>query len=198
MAGAAAALDKPNRKGEVMQRLTPLEPDALSDAQKEIFDKITAGPRGGVRGPFVPMLKSPGACDFVQGLGAYLRFEGVLPGKLRELAILITARFWKAEYEWNAHVPFAEEECLDRAVIDAIAENKVPDFSDDDEKAVYAFITGLHQNHDVDDETFSTIRGTLGEQGTLELTVLAGYYTIIAMVLNTFEVSPPQDAYHLH
>lgn len=180
-----------------MQRLTPLEPDALSDAQKEIFDKITAGPRGGVRGPFVPMLKSPGACDFVQGLGAYLRFEGVLPGKLRELAILITASFWKAEYEWNAHVPFAEEEGLDRAVIDAIAENKVPDFSDDDEKAVYAFITGLHQNHDVDDETFSAIRGTLGEQGTLELTVLAGYYTIIAMVLNTFEVSPPQDAYRL-
>ncbi len=175
-----------------MPRLPELDPDILTAKQKEVFDRITAGPRGGVRGPFVPMLLSPGICDYVQGLGAYIRFDGVLPGKLRELAILTTARFWKADYEWNSHVPFAKEEGLDTAVIDAIAEGEAPDFTDDDEKAVYAFITELHRDHRVSDAAFDAIKDTFGEEATLELTALAGYYTLIAMVLNTFEVVPPK------
>jgi len=177
-----------------MKRLSPLDPDALTKAQKDVHDKIIAGPRGAVRGPFVPMLHSPGAADFIQGLGAYLRFDGVMPGKLRELAILTTARFWKAEYEWNSHVTFAKEEGLDPVIIDAIAAHDTPDFSDADEQAVYSFITELHGNHQVSDETFSAIRDAFGEEGTLELTVLAGYYTIISMVLNTFQVEPPEGA----
>ncbi|MDA0304845.1 MAG: carboxymuconolactone decarboxylase family protein [Proteobacteria bacterium] len=180
-----------------MKRLSPLDPDALTKAQKEVHDKIIAGPRGGVRGPFVPMLLSPGVCDYVQGLGAYLRFDAVLPGKLRELAILTTARFWKAEYEWNAHVPFATKEGLDPAITDAIAEERTPDFSDADEKAVYTFISELHGNHRVSDAAFSAIRNTFGEEATLELTALAGYYTIISMVLNTFQVEPPEGATRL-
>lgn len=177
-----------------MKRLSPLDPDALTKAQKEVHDKIIAGPRGRVRGPFVPMLLSPGVCDYVQGLGAYLRFDAVLPGKLRELAILITARFWKAEYEWNSHVTFAEKEGLDPAIIDAIAEQRTPEFNDDAEKAIYAFITELHGNHRVSDATFNAIHDSLGEEATLELTALAGYYTIISMVLNTFQVEPPEGA----
>ncbi len=175
-----------------MPRLQQLDSDNLTTKQKEVFDRITAGPRGGVRGPFVPMLLSPGVCDYIQGLGAYLRVDGVLPGKLRELAILTTARFWKADYEWNAHVPFAKKEGLDLAVIDAIAEGKTPDFTDDDEKAVHAFITGLHRDHQVSDAAFDAIKDAFGEQATLELTALAGYYTLISMVLNTFEVAPPK------
>ena len=175
-----------------MPRLPELDPDNLTTEQKEVFDRITTGPRGGVRGPFVPMLLSPGVCDYIQGLGAYLRFDGVLPGKLRELAILTTARFWKADYEWNAHVPFAKKEGLDPAVIDAIGEGKTPDFTDDDEKAVHAFITELHRDHQVSDAAFDAIKDAFGEEATLELTALAGYYTLISMVLNTFEVHPPE------
>ncbi len=175
-----------------MPRLQELDPDNLTTKQKEVFDRITAGPRGGVRGPFVPMLLNPGVCDYIQGLGAYLRFDGVLPGKLRELAILITARFWKADYEWNAHVPFAKKEGLIPAIIDAIAEGKTPDFADDDEKAVHAFITELHRDHQVGDAAFDAIKDAFGEEAALELTALAGYYTLISMVLNTFEVAAPE------
>lgn len=175
-----------------MPRLRKLDPDNLTTEQKEVFDRITAGPRGGVRGPFVPMLLSPGVCDYVQGLGAYLRFDGVLPGKLRELAILTTARFWQADYEWNSHVPFARKEGLDPTVIDAIGEGKTPDFTDDNEKAVHAFIIELHRDHRVSDAAFDAIKDAFGEEATLELTALAGYYTLISMVLNTFEVQPPE------
>lgn len=175
-----------------MPRLSPLDPDTLSASQKDIFDKITAGPRGGVRGPFVPMLLNPGICDFVQGLGAYIRFDGVLPGKLRELAILTTARFWGADYEWNAHVPFAEKEGLNPAIIEAIAEGRTPNFTDDNEKAVHTFVTELHRDHHVGDATFAAIKDTFGDEATLELTAIAGYYTLISMVLNTFEVAAPE------
>lgn len=177
-----------------MSRLPNIDPSKLSANQKEAFDKITNGPRGGVRGPFIPMLLSPEVCNYAQGLGAYLRFDGVLPGKLRELAILTTARFWESDYEWNAHVPFAKKEGLDPAVIDAIAEEKTPDFTDEDEKAVHAFVSSLYRNHHIDDVTFNTVRDALGEEAALELTVVAGYYTLISMVLTAFEVPLPEGA----
>ncbi len=123
-----------------MPRLPDLDPDTLTAEQKNVFDKIANGPRGGVRGPFAALLHCPGAADHIQAMGAHLRFDGVLPGPLRELAILVTAHFWKAEYEWNSHAPIAEKEGLDPAVIDAIAQNRTPEFPSPDQRAVYAVV----------------------------------------------------------
>ena len=172
-----------------MPRLPELDPDNLTTEQKEVFDKITAGPRGGVRGPFAQLLHLPGVADHVQAMGIHLRFNGVLPGHLRELAILTTARFWKAEYEWNSHAPIANKEGLDPAVIDAIAEGKTPDFADNDEKTVHALITELHRDHKVSDASYAEAIRALGTEAVIELTAVAGYYTLISMVLNTFEVA---------
>ena len=77
--------------------------DQLTDAQKQVYDAIAGGPRGGVRGPFGPLLRSPELADRVQKLGEYLRFDSSLPARLNEMAILINARFWESKYEWNAH-----------------------------------------------------------------------------------------------
>ena len=99
-----------------MQRLPKLDPGALMGRKREVYNTIAGGPRGGVRGPFVALLQCPDIADYVQGLGAHLRFEGALPGPLRELAILMTARFWTAAYEWCAHVTIAEKEGLAPAV----------------------------------------------------------------------------------
>ena len=76
----------------------------------------------------------------------------------------------------------------------AAARRLTPDFSDADEEAVYTFTTELHENHRVSDAAFSAVLDTFGEEATLELTALAGYYTIISMVLNTFEVAAPEGA----
>ena len=175
-----------------MPRLPQLDPAALTGRQKEIHDKIASSPRGGVRGPFGVLLHAPGVADPVQALGAYLRFESVLPAKLRELAILITARFWTAQFEWHIHKGFAEKEGLDPAAIDAIATRQTPDFKTSEEKVVYAFVRELHKQHRVSDATYEDAIRVLGREATVELTALAGYYTLISMVLNAFEVAVPE------
>jgi 4-carboxymuconolactone decarboxylase len=174
-----------------MPRLPQLDPAKLTGRQKEIHDKIASSPRGGVRGPFGVLLHAPGVADPVQALGAYLRFGSVLPAKLRELAILITARFWTAQFEWHVHRGFAEKEGLDPAVIDAIATRKTPDFKTPEEKVVYAYVRELHKQHRVSDATYEDAVRVLGREATVELTALAGYYTLISMVLNAFEVAVP-------
>ncbi|MBC8337954.1 MAG: carboxymuconolactone decarboxylase family protein [Alphaproteobacteria bacterium] len=170
-----------------MPRLPDLDPAALTLEQQRVHDNITSGPRGGVRGPFAALLHHPGACDHVQAMGIHLRFDGVLPGHLRELAILTAARFWGAEYEWNAHAPIAEKEGLSQGVINAIAENRPPDFSSDAESAVHAFCRELHEIHHVGDETYEAAIAAIGQDGVIELTVLCGYYTIISMTLRVFD-----------
>lgn len=177
-----------------MPRLPDLDPTALTPEQKQVHDNITSGPRGSVRGPFTALLHNPGVAEHVQAMGIHLRFNGVLPDRLRELAILTAARFWGADYEWNSHAPIAEKEGLSLAVIDAIAENRTPEFPSDDEKTVHAFCQELHGEHTVSDATYDAAVAVLGHEGVVELTALCGYYTIISMTLNTFQVRPPEGA----
>ena len=177
-----------------MARLPPLDPAMLSDLQKEIFDKIASGPRGRVAGPFNVLLQCPSIADQVQELGRCLRFDGVLPGHLRELGILVTARFWTAQFEWHAHARMAREQGLDTAVIEAIAAGATPVLATPEENAVYNFCREPHGNHAVSDDSYTQAVAMLGREGVIELTVLSGYYTMISMILNTFEIAPPDGA----
>lgn len=92
------------------------------------------------------------------------------------------------------HRPFAEEEGLDPAVIEAIAEDRTPDFASPDEKTVYDFCSQLHENHRVGDGTYADAVDALGIEAVVELTALSGYYTLISMVLKTFGIEPPENA----
>ena len=100
--------------------------EQLTEAQKQVYDAIAGGPRGGVRGPFGPLLRSPELADRVQKLGEYLRFNSSLPPRLNEMAILINARFWESKYEWNAHKPFALKGGLAESIADDLAQNGAP------------------------------------------------------------------------
>ncbi len=167
-----------------MERLPALEPAMLSDRPRKLFDKIASGPRGGVAGPLNVLLQCPGVGDPVQELGRYLRFEGVLPGPLRELAILVTARFWTAQFEWHAHARIAREEGL-------YAVGTTPLLATPQENAVYNFCHELHTNRMVGDACYTQAVETLGREAVIELTVLAGYYAMISMIINAFEVPQP-------
>ena len=177
-----------------MSRLPTIDPADYDAEQKRVADAITAGPRGEVRGPFVPLMHNPKAADAVQAMGSFLRFDGTLDGRLREMAIIMMGRFWTAQYEWYAHYKIALEEGLDAAIADAIAERRRPDFKNEDEEIVYNFVTELTENNKVSDAAFNAAQNLLGPKGVVELVVLCGHYSVISLVLNTFEIEVPGGA----
>ncbi len=173
------------------RRFPDLKRDQMIDAQKRVYDAIAGGPRGGVRGPFGPLLRSPELADRVQKLGEYLRFNPSLPARLNEFAILINARFWESKYEWCAHRPLAIKGGLAESIIEDLVRSKRPANMKPDEELVYDFCTILHGKHFVDDALFKRAVATLGEQGVMDLVGVSGYYTLMSMVLNVAEIPLP-------
>ena len=163
----------------------------MSEAQKRVHDSLAGGPRGGARGPFGALLRSPELADRVRELSDYLRFNTSLPARLNELAILITARFWRAEYEWYAHKPLALKAGLEGSIAEDMARNRRPGNMKPDEELVYDFCTTLHRQHFVDDSLFKRAVAMLGEQGVVDLIGVSGYYTLVSMVLNVAEIPLP-------
>jgi 4-carboxymuconolactone decarboxylase len=166
----------------------------MTEAQKRVYQSIAAGPRGGVRGPFNALLRSPELADRVQRVGEYLRFGTSLPARLNELAILVNARFWGSKYEWYAHRPLAEKGGLVPAIADDLARNRRPQSMQPDETVVYEFCTALHTTHAVDDALFDRAVAVLGERGVMDLIGVSGYYTLVSMVLNVADIPLPAGA----
>ena len=173
-------------------RLKEIAPEQMSEAQREACAQMVAGKRGRVPPPFQALLPSPTLCMRAQSLGEFLRYDSALLPRLSELAILVTARFWSAQYEWHVHAAMAEKGGLDRAIIDAIAESRDPSRAmKEDERAVYAFARMLHEKHQVDDATYTEAVRCLGDRAVVDLVGILGYYTLISMTLNVFEVPVP-------
>src|ERR1700676_3907645 len=127
-------------------RFKPLTAAELTPEQKVMVEHLLAGERGGMNGPFNVTLRSPEMGDLAQKLGAQLRYHTSLPKKLNELAIIMTARFWSAQYEWSAHSKSAKAAGISPAVIEAIAAGRRPTFTNSDEEIVYNFGNELLKN----------------------------------------------------
>jgi 4-carboxymuconolactone decarboxylase len=168
--------------------------DAMTPEQKQMADAIMAGPRGSLRGPFPVLIHSPVMGDLAQRLGAYVRFDSVLPPPLRELAILCTARFWTAQYEWYAHRELGLKAGLAAAIIDAIAQGKRPASLSREELAIYDFASELLKTKKVSDTAFAAVREVFGQQGVVDLIGTIGYYSLVAMTLNVNQTVVPPDA----
>ena len=174
-----------------MSRLPPLEPDRLDPAQRAVHDRIAAGARGGVGGPFTVLLTSAELCSRVEQLGVFIRYDCSVPMRRRELAILVVGAHWKAENAWYAHAPSAARQGVPEAVIRAIGLGGDPPFEAEPDRAVHAFVRELLRTGQVSDATYAPVQRLLGDKGTVELTGLVGYYSLLAMQLNTFQVAPP-------
>ncbi len=175
-----------------MTRLAPPDPAALSPRQKEVHDAIVAGPRKGVRGPLAIWLHQPDLADTAQALGAYCRYGTSLPPRLSELAILVSARVWRAEYEWQAHKPIAIEAGIAPAAIEAIRTRETPSFEQEDEKLVYDFALSLQRDRAMPQALYDRATKLLGEGGVVDLTGIVGYYALISMTLTVFDLDPPK------
>lgn len=174
-----------------MSRIPQLERYQLSPEQTKVYDAILAS-RGSLHGPFRMWLHSPEVAQRAQRLGEQVRFRTILPPRLRELAILVTARFWDAQLEWSIHEPAGREVGIPRSVIEDVKRRRTPDFEQHDEEAVYRYTLDLLRDHFVDDDIFAQAFEHLGTRGMTELTVLIGYYTLVALSLNAFRVPVPE------
>src|SRR5947209_13683980 len=177
-------------------RLPILTEDALDSQQRELLDSIRSGPRGsstGIRGPFAVFLHAPAFGELAQKLGGYCRYNTAVPPRLSEFAILATARLWRAQYEWYAHVPQAERAGVKPATIRDLHAGPVPKSAPKDERAIYDFIQELYKTRRVSDRNFKRVHATLGDAATVELVGILGYYVMISMILNVFRMAPPED-----
>jgi 4-carboxymuconolactone decarboxylase len=174
-----------------MPRYEELKEDGLNAEQRRIWDDCKAGPRGAVPPPVHVWLKSPGLADFAHRLGAHVRFGTPYTPKQTEIAILCTARYWTAQFEWVAHVRLGLKAGLSQAQIDAIGERKTPHFDDPDDQLVYEFAHGYYQNHRVSDDVYARVQKRWGDKGVVDLAGLIGYYSFVSATLNVFEVPIP-------
>ena len=188
------------------QRFRVLAPEEMTESQRALVDSIRSGPRaavpgsaaartdGSLGGPFNVLLRSPELGEDLQRVGGYIRFRSVLGPKLTELAILVTARHWSAQYEWHAHHRLALQAGLAPAIADDIADGRSPASMSDDEQAVYRFSRELHEDKRVSDATYAAVCERFGEQGVMDLIAVNGYYSLVSMVLNVDRTPIPGGA----
>jgi 4-carboxymuconolactone decarboxylase len=176
------------------RRFKPLAESEMSDAQRKVYKDIASGPRGGVRGPFNALLRSPELADRAQKLGEWVRFNSSLPERLKEFAILVTARHWSAQYEWHAHHAHALKAGLDPRLAAELARGKRPESMTDEEAAVHDFCKELHESKRVSDANYAKVVKHFGEPGAVDLIGVIGYYTLVSMILNVDGVPIPGGA----
>ncbi|MAT06786.1 MAG: 4-carboxymuconolactone decarboxylase [Acidimicrobiaceae bacterium] len=186
-----------------MTRLTPLTRDQLDETGAAIWDGLVesrggafglTGPDGALVGPFNAFVHAPDLGRRLSSLGAHLRFGTSIDRRLTEVAICTVGAHWHAEFEFWAHAPMATEHGVAEHVIDALRAGTRPDFERDDERIVYDIVSQSLTNHRVDEATYVEGRELLGEQGLVELVSISGYYCLISLLLNLFDVALPDDA----
>ena len=178
---------------QAQNRMPPIPDQEMTEAQKEAVEEFRAA-RGEPGGPWAVILRSPELLNRLRGVSDYLRFNSSLAPRLSEFVILITAREWSQNYEWAAHHPLALEAGLSPAIAAAVADGRRPDEMAADEEALYDFCTALHRDGRVSDATYAKALAEFGEQGIVDMVGLSGYYTLIAMVLNTARTPLRPDA----
>jgi 4-carboxymuconolactone decarboxylase len=175
-------------------RFKPLTYDEMTPAQRTMIEHVLSGPRGSTDGPFNVQLRSPEMGDLGQQFGAATRFATSVPRKLYELAIIITARHWMAQFEWTAHHRGALQAGVSPAVCDAIAAGKRPSAMPPDEEVVYNFASELLEKKQVSDSTFDAAKKLLGERGVVDLISVMGWYGTVSMYLNVDRYPLPEGS----
>jgi 4-carboxymuconolactone decarboxylase len=172
------------------ERLPMPAADAMSPAQRAAAQALIDGPRKGVYGPFLPLLRSPALMDRVARMGEYLRFESVLDARVRELATCAVARHVGNQFEWAMHAPLARKAGVDAAAVEALRLGARPKALAADEEAALDFTRELLQTHGVSDPTYAAALSVFGEQGLVELAGLVGYFAMVSWVMNVARTPP--------
>src|SRR5262249_57471237 len=150
-------------------RMPPLAAESMTSEQKKAAEAFAAGRGYGVRGPFAVMLRSPEVMLRAKAMGDYLRFRNVLPKRVSEMVILLTAREWTQEFEWSHHYKYALEAGLPPAVLEAIADGRRPEVMAADEAAAYDFASELQRRRSVSDASYARALAHFAEPALIDL-----------------------------
>jgi 4-carboxymuconolactone decarboxylase len=170
-----------------------MDPAAMNDAQKKAAADLAAGPRKGVFGPFIPLLRSPELMDRMQRVGEYLRFNNTIPTRLNELAMLVTARHATNQFEWVVHYPLAIKAGVAKETVDAIAAGQRPSNLPPDEAQVHDFVRELLVTSGVSDGLYAKALAQFGEQGIVDLVGTVGYFYAVCLVMNVANTPAPRS-----
>jgi 4-carboxymuconolactone decarboxylase len=181
---ASAQTSDPHSLVLAGDRFKPLQYDEMTREQKIMIDHLLAGERQGARGPFNVLLRSPEVGDLAQQFGGAMRFHTALPKDVSETIIIMTGRFWMAQYEWTAHKAAALKNGVPPAIVDAIATGKRPKGMSPQMEVAYNFIDELLTTHQVTDATFQAAKERYGEKGVVDIMGLSGWYCLVSMVLD--------------
>lgn len=176
------------------QRLPAPDPATYTDHQREVAEAITSGPRGVLQGPLAVWLNRPGLAARAQDLGQYCRYDSALEPRLSELAILVMARTYSAEFEWYVHKPIAISAGISETAVEAIRTGQTPDLPDPEESVVYRLARAALETRQVPDALYAEAAEVLGQDRLVDLVGVLGYYSLISLTLNIFRISPPEDA----
>ncbi len=183
-----------------MSRLNAVERDALPENQRRFHDAVKAIRRRPITGPFIVLMNSsPDLAARFAHLGHYFHARGqadesILSMRVRGFASLIGSRALNAPYEWSAWVNWAIEAGVPQATVDAIREGRPPQNLSAEEALITDFCMQLISgDHRVNDTTFKAALDHFGAQGLVELVVTLGYFAMIALPLNAFEIGMSPD-----
>ena len=174
-------------------RMPPLPNGKMTDAQRKAAEEMVAGPRKGVKGPFVPLLRSPELMDRLQKVGEYLRFQSSLEQRISELLMLVVSREWTQHFEWFIHVALGRKAGISEETIAALAEGRRPSGMSEDEEIAYDFCEELLRNKGVSETTYRRTIMKFGENGVIDMIGVAGYFTTVSMIMNVAHSPPPAD-----
>lgn len=171
------------------------KPDGLDERQREVLGAILSGPRGKIEGPLMAALHNPELADKWQQLGAALRYRTSLPPRLSEIAILVTARAWDCQLEWHIHARIAAEAGVEAAISEAIRLGRRPEGADAEALEIFDYVHELQRDKRVSQQPYDKVLARWGVKGTVELTALSGYYSMVAMTLNAHEFPLPGSVF---
>ncbi len=171
-------------------RLGPVAPGTYDAGQQKAARDFAAARGEGPFGPFAMMMRSPDLMTSARSMGDYLRYRSAIGNTLSEFVILITARAWDQDYEWNVHAPIAAKQGIAQDKIDAIAAGRRPQGMSEDEAICYAFTNELLRDHQVSDATYARALKRWGEKGVVDLAGIHGYYTFLSIEMNAAKSDP--------
>ena len=175
-----------------MPRISLPSLETMTPEQRKVYDKIVTGKRGRIQGPLRAALHNPDLAERWSALGELLRYGTTLTPRQSELAILVTGRLCRSPFEWYAHRPEAEKAGLPTPLIDAILEGASPPAMTEEDDAIYQYAMELNRFKSVSAKTYQRSLDLFGERAVVELTALVGYYTMVAMTLNSHEIPFPE------